>query len=427
MGLSKENIRRKSYAPVLKMEVKKVVSSITETNPENQFQPATIARTYVKKLVNEPNDTPRAPASGAQRVARQPSNPTKPRLKAAQRVPSAASNTELPLSEESTINEINSTYEENFGVSMEEKMMNETAFTPAAPAPQIMRSIKSKTASLKAIPKKLDLEHAQLEKAVSLTRLTQDIQNPDWAIRQEVFESLERYFSRSSELDFASYHSEKSFKMMLDGLGDAHFRVVLASLGAVLAFVNAPNFPILKLELLLPRLCLVAFNPLQKSRHGIVEKAKLVIDRILSRAPPQILGQAISNVLGSPVSSGKTRVTLLGFVHSFSISSLTLCFSKPAGKLLFKKIHLIVLVCKALVMRLVPFLLDQDVNILGMVKAVVLNMWNIYPDYLSQGLAHIHSNERNVLFELTGKDFLLSKPGTPIGESSVIHFDRLIS
>ena len=57
-----------------------------------------------------------------------------------------------------------------------------------------------------------------------------------------------------------------------------------------------------------------------------------------------------------------------------------------------------------------------------MVKAVVLNMWHVYPDHMAQGFAHIHSSERSVLFELTGKDFLMSKPGTPtsVGDDAAV-------
>ena len=78
--------------------------------------------------------------------------------------------------------------------------------------------------------------------------------------------------------------------------------------------------------------------------------------------------------------------------------------------------------CKGLVGRLVPFLLDQDATILGMVKTIILNLWHIYPDYLIQGLSSIHFNERNILLELTGKDFLAaSKPGTPTEERTVVY------
>lgn len=265
-------------------------------------------------------------ATGAQRVARQPTNPPKPRLKAAQRVPSSTLNPEGGAKPALTMEQFNTpNAAENI------LMTADTAFAPPPQIPQIIKTTKSKLAALKSVPPKKDVVTVQLEKAFSLSRLTHDIQSTDWAIRQDVFESLETFFTKTSDRDFNSAHSEKSLKLMIDGLGDAHFRVVLAALGAILAFVDAPNFPLLKLELLLPRLCLVAFNPLQKSKHGIIEKAKLVVDRMLSRVPPLILGQAIANSLGSPVASGKTRVALLGFVHSLSISSLTLCFSKQSG------------------------------------------------------------------------------------------------
>ena len=56
---------------------------------------------------------------------------------------------------------------------------------------------------------------------------------------------------------------------------------------------------------------------------------------------------------------------------------------------------------------MMPFVLDNDINILSMTKAIMVNMSHIYPDYMAQGLTKISASERTVLSNVTGKDFIM--------------------
>jgi hypothetical protein len=351
-----------------------------------------------------PEDTPRAPLR-AQRVARQPVNlPAGKIMKPAQRV---VSNSAV-LDDSETISGIEREENIKSSESLVSQKTNSSIFSSQTKLLMNSNASKSRIAAMKATEgKALKKTNSaiQLEKAADLAKLMADFQNTDWAIRTNVFEAIEKLYSAYDRPnDFNTPNSEKTFRLILEGLADGHFKVILAALGSVMAFVDSNDFPVSKLDMVLPKIAGAAFNPLQKTKSVIIEKAKGVVDRIVSRVPPAILGQSLSNCLGNPSLSGKMRIGLVGFVHSLSISTLSLSFAKSSSI-----DHALILACRSFVSRMAPFALDQDPNVLMMIKAIMMNLWQLYPDYLSQGLANIHYSERDALFALTGKEFKVSQ------------------
>ena len=311
--------------------------------------PEVVSRRTVRRK-NEVSDTPLKTttlASGPQRVARQPVQQTKPRMKPAQRVPSS-SQPALDLVADST--PAPSTLDVSASAPVISEMSeptNQPATETSARQPKthqkspvikkstskVLKSKEIKKTQTESLAKSTAVVKNVVERTVSISKLSQDLENTDWAIRQGVFTGLESYFSHSTR-DFTSAHSEKSVKLMVDGLSDPHFKVVLSALCAVLAFIDAPDVSPAILEGLLPKVSSIAFNPTQKAKPAIVEKSKEVIDRILSRTSSPILGQVIVTCLGAPLTSGKIRVGLVGFIHSLPISTLTMCFANQSGNII---------------------------------------------------------------------------------------------
>ena len=345
-------------------------------------------------------ETPRS--QGPQRVVRNLSTSTltKPKLKPAQRITVAASS--IPSMEKLNISVADEKSDSTMPESVVSPELKHSLFKRSSGIPQSSNASKSRIAALRAattIPKKIinfkPPPGIQMEKAASLTRLNTESLNSDWAVRKEVYEQLEKFFlnTNGDTRDYLSAHSEKSFKMMINGLNDGHFKVVLAAQAALLAFIDCPDLPSSILDVLLPMVATVAFYPLQKTKLSIIEKSKDIVYKILLRTSPQTVGQSVANSLVNSPLSSKNRIGVIGFLNSLSLESLGLLFSKP-------------IVCKALAVRLASFLSDQDPAVLAMLKAVFNNLWEVYPEYLIAGLANITLSDRDSLYHLTGKSFL---------------------
>ncbi|KAL5036972.1 hypothetical protein BDEG_24901 [Batrachochytrium dendrobatidis JEL423] len=234
--------------------------------------------------------------------------------------------------------------------------------------------------------------------SINLAKLKTDMRNSDWSTRLNSLQFIANHFTTLKEkgealTDLQTRTELKILDLVLQGITDAHFRVVHTALQATQLFVESIVLPRAVIEQVLVKVSSIYYNPNLKNKHGVGEISANILSLCRDKYAGDVLCEAIIQDLNNPEYAIhlKMRVGCIGFLSDLNSTHWKAFLSKPAS-------------CKLMMNRLITLTTETDPFFQRCLKFVIQTISELGGESFWTAIKSLRSIDKKAIDALFGGD-----------------------
>ena len=165
--------------------------------------------------------------------------------------------------------------------------------------------------------------------STNILALESGLKDSNWSKRVDCVKRITEYLNTAQTIDYSNPNAAKLYSMIVKGLSDAHFKVILTALESLMSIVN-PSIPQQHLGTLLAPVLSLATSG-QKQKPSIGQLSHSVLQLILKKCDPGSLAFALNQCLQNVTSFPRVKLGVLNYISTFQPNQVKSIFENKTS------------------------------------------------------------------------------------------------